>query len=441
MTLAGAVLDGRYELDEQVGAGGYGEVWRAVDNVLSRPVAVKLLYPGAAGQPGALARFQAEARHAGALSHQNIARVYDYGEPADGSPPYLVMELVDGPSLSDVLASGPLDTARTMDIVAQTAAGLQAAHAAGLVHRDVKPANLLLDADGMVKITDFGIANTVGSAPVTITGQVIGTPGYLAPERVAGEQATSASDLYALGIVAYECLAGTAPFAGTPLEIAIAHGIRPLPPLPPPVPSDIVALVMLLTAKDPAWRPASAADVARSAGKLRDGLRAGLYTSLPGAPAEGLPAVFLPRSPGATRYDQRPGFRRLRRRPALAAAALVTAGVTGLVLATTLTGSSSGSLPVSVSSSTSAGQPSSADSPAVGIAAEPAASSGTGPASSPSPATAVRQDAAASPAASQRPAGNATAAALSQPGHKKGKGHGHGGGKDKDGNENGNAQD
>jgi eukaryotic-like serine/threonine-protein kinase len=439
MTLAGAVLDGRYELDEQVGAGGYGEVWRAVDSVLSRPVAVKLLYPGAAGQPGALARFQAEARHAGALSHQNIARVYDYGEPADGSP-YLVMELVDGPCLSDVLASGPLDTARTMDIVAQTAAGLQAAHAAGLVHRDVKPANLLLDPDGMVKITDFGIANTVGSAPVTITGQVIGTPGYLAPERVAGEQATPASDLYALGIVAYECLAGTPPFAGTPLEIAIAHGIRPLPPLPPPVPSDVVAMVMLLTAKDPAWRPATAADVARSAGKLRDGLRAGLSNSLAGAPAEGLPAVFLPRSPGATRYNQRSGFLRFRRRPAVAAAALVTAGVTGLVLATTLTASSSGSPPVSVSSSTSAGQPSSTDSPAAGIVAEPAASSGTGPASSPSPATAVRQDAAASSAASQRPADNATAAALSQPGHKKGKGHGHGGGKDK-GDENGNAQD
>jgi serine/threonine protein kinase len=433
MTLAGAVLDGRYELDEQVGTGGYGEVWRAVDSVLSRFVAVKLLYPGAAGQPGALARFHAEARHAGALSHQNIARVYDYGEPADGSPPYLVMELVDGPSLSDVLATGPLDTARAMDIVAQTAAGLQAAHAAGLVHRDVKPANLLLDPGGTVKITDFGIANTVGSAPVTITGQVIGTPGYLAPERVAGEQATPASDLYALGIVAYECLAGTPPFAGTPLEIAIAHGLRPLPPLPPPVPSDVAALVMLLTAKDPAWRPASAADVARSAGKLRDGLRADLSTSLAEAPAEGLPAVFLPRSPGATRHERRPGSRRLRRGPALVAAALLTATAAGLVLATTLTGSSSGSPPVSVSSSASAGQPSSTHSPAAGIAAEPAASSGTSPASSPSPVTAVRQD--ASPAVSQPPAGNATAATLSQPGHKKGKGHGHGGGKGKGGKE------
>jgi eukaryotic-like serine/threonine-protein kinase len=164
---------------------------------LFRAVAIKLLHPGYAQRPDALARFHTEARHAGALSHQNIARVYDYGEPADGQSPYLVMELVDGPSLSERLAGGSLDTARSMDIIAQAAAGLQAAHAAGLVHRDVKPANLLVDSGGTVKITDFGIANTIGSVPVTATGEVIGTPGYLAPERVAGERATAASDLYA----------------------------------------------------------------------------------------------------------------------------------------------------------------------------------------------------------------------------------------------------
>jgi len=281
MTLAGTVLGGRYELDEQVGKGGYGEVWRATDTVLSRAVAIKLLHPGYAQQPQALARFHAEARHAGALSHQNIARVYDYGDPADGQSPYLVMELVDGPSLSEVLAEGPVDTARSMDIIAQAAAGLEVAHAAGLVHRDVKPANLLLDSGGTVKITDFGIANTIGSVPVTTTGEVIGTPGYLAPERVAGEQATSASDLYALGIVAYECLVGAPPFVGTPLEIALAHRIRPLPPLPPSVPPDLVAFVMHLTAKEPVWRPSTAAQVAILAGQAarqpmgRFGQRAG----------------------------------------------------------------------------------------------------------------------------------------------------------------------
>ena len=192
--------------------------------------------PGYAQRSEALARFQAEARHAGALSHENIAQIYDYGDPADGQPPFLVMELVDGPSLESVLADGPLDSSRTMDVVAQAAAGLQAAHAAGMIHRDIKPGNLLLAPGGTVKITDFGIAHTVGSTPVTATGELIGTPGYLAPERVAGEQATPSSDLYSLGMVAYECLAGAPPFTGTALVVALAQRDRPLPPLPPSVP-------------------------------------------------------------------------------------------------------------------------------------------------------------------------------------------------------------
>jgi eukaryotic-like serine/threonine-protein kinase len=170
MTLAGAVLGGRYALDEQIGNGGYGEVWRATDTVLSRPVAIKLLHPRYAQRSEGLARFRAEARHAGGLSHENIARVFDYGEPVDGQPPYLVMELVDGPSLEAALAGGPLESSRTMDIVAQAAAGLQAAHAAGMIHRDIKPGNLLLAPGGTVKITDFGIAHTIGSAPVTASG-------------------------------------------------------------------------------------------------------------------------------------------------------------------------------------------------------------------------------------------------------------------------------
>jgi hypothetical protein len=271
MVMTGAVLGGRYELAEQVGVGGYSEVWRATDTALSRPVAVKLLHPGYVRQGRALARFRDEARHAGALSHQNIARIYDYGEQPDGQSPYLVMELVEGPSLADVLAGGALGTPRSMDIVAQAAAGLQAAHAEGLVHRDVKPANMLLAPGGTVKITDFGIAHAIGAVPVTATGELLGTPGYLAPERVTGQQATEASDLYALGIVAYECLAGEPPFAGTALVIALAHRDRPLPPLPQSVPADVCALVMQLTAKDPAWRPGSAAEVALRAGRLRDG--------------------------------------------------------------------------------------------------------------------------------------------------------------------------
>ena len=232
MGLAGNPLGGRYRLDEPIGRGGFSEVWRATDAVLERPVAVKLLHSGYARQPEAMARFRAEARHAALLWHENVTHVYDYDEPADGLPPYLVMELVDGPCLANVLTDGPLDAGRTMDIVAQTAAGLQAAHAAGLIHRDIKPGNLLLASDGTVKITDFGISHAIGSVSITVTGVVMGTAGYLAPERIGGAQATPASDLYALGVVGYECLAGAPPFVGEPLEVACAHRDRPVPGTP-----------------------------------------------------------------------------------------------------------------------------------------------------------------------------------------------------------------
>jgi len=284
VTGASTLLDGRYWLDEEIGAGGFCEVWRATDTVLTRPVAVKLLHAGYAHQPEARARFKAEARHAGALSHENIARVYDYGEPACGQS-YLVMELIGGLSLAAVLAGGPLDAARTMDIVAQVAAGLQVAHSAGLIHRDIKPANILFTSEGTVRITDFGIAHAAGSAPLTATGMVMGTPGYLAPERVAGAQAGPASDLYALGIVAFECLAGARPFSGTPLEVAIAHRDRPLPPLHASLPAEAVEFVMVLTAKDPVWRPASADQVAYRAGRLRDRLVSGATGARPVPPA------------------------------------------------------------------------------------------------------------------------------------------------------------
>ena len=182
------------------------------------------------------------------------------------------MELVDGPSLADVLARGPLGTRRTMDTVAQVAAGLQAAHSAGLIHRDVKPANILFASNGGVRITDFGIAHAVGSTPVTSSGMVMGTPGYIAPERVSGAQTGPASDLYALGIVAYECLAGSQPFRGGALDVAIAHRDRPLPPLPASVPAEVAGFVMTLTAKDPAPAAGQRRRGRPSGGRLRDGL-------------------------------------------------------------------------------------------------------------------------------------------------------------------------
>jgi serine/threonine-protein kinase len=251
-----------------------GEVWRATDLVLDRPVAIKLLRYGYAAEGVELARFRAEARHAGSLSHPGIAHVYDYGEAHPPLPPYLVMELVDGSSLSRLLDKGPLDPARTMDLIAQAARALQAAHTAGLVHRDIKPGNLLVSRRGQLKITDFGIAHAAGSAPLTSPGTLIGTPAYLAPEQVTGGHATPSTDLYALGIVAFQCLTGRPPFNGPPLAVALAHQERPLPPLPPSVPEEVAALVADLTTKDPWTRPAGAGVVAQRAEELRTALTA-----------------------------------------------------------------------------------------------------------------------------------------------------------------------
>jgi eukaryotic-like serine/threonine-protein kinase len=331
---AGLLLAGRYRLDSQIAAGGFGEVWSGTDLVLARPVAVKLLQAGYAQHPETLARFRAEARHAGALSHEGIARVYDYGEQGPPQPPFLVMELVDGPSLAGALAGGPVDPARAMDVVAQTAAGLHAAHLAGLVHRDIKPGNLLLGCEGLVKITDFGISYAAGSAPVTGTGMLIGTAAYLAPERVEGARATAASDLYSLGIVAYECLAGVPPFSGTLVEIALAHRDRPLPPLPAAVPAEVAALVGQLTAKDPAARPGSAGEVARRAARLRDSMIAG--ASVPAGDWPGTPSPTQPESaePGQDRWRP-PGGTRTRRAAALLVAA-AGAVLIGLALASVI---------------------------------------------------------------------------------------------------------
>ena len=322
------LLARRYQLDGRIAAGGFGEVWRGTDVVLGRPVAVKLLHPGYTQHPETLARFRAEARHAGALAHEGIARVYDYGEPDLPYPPFLVMELVDGPSLAEVLAEGAMDPVRTMDIVAQAAAGLQAAHRAGLVHRDIKPGNLMLSRDGLVKITDFGIAHAAGSAPLTSTGMLIGTPGYLAPERTGGERATPACDLYSLGMVAYECLAGGAPCTGIPREVALAHRDRPMPPLPATVPAAVAALITDLTAKDPAARPDSAGEVARRAGQLRDRMTSGTSDSPAdsSATADKRPPLSRPSAPRQRPRSGRPG------RLAALCAALAMAALTGLLL-------------------------------------------------------------------------------------------------------------
>jgi len=262
----------RYALESRIATGGMGEVWQANDTVLGRRVAVKLLKTEYADDATFRSRFETEARHAASLHHPNVAAVYDFGEAqpsdqpggSDVARPYLVMELVDGRPLSALLEPGQaLDPDATRDLLAQAADALAAAHAAGIVHRDVKPANLLVTPDRTVKITDFGIARAAQGMSLTETGQVMGTPQYLSPEQAQGGVATPASDVYSLGVVAFECLAGHRPFVGeTPVATALAHLRDPVPELPEDVPADLAAVVRRAMAKSPEDRFANAAELA-----------------------------------------------------------------------------------------------------------------------------------------------------------------------------------
>lgn len=277
----GVTFGGRYELDSRIAIGGMGEVWEATDHVIGRTVAIKILKDEYMGDPGFLERFRAEARHAALVNHEGIASVFDYGE--ENGSAFLVMELVPGEALSTILErDGSLSTDKTLDIVAQTSAALQSAHAAGLVHRDIKPGNLLITPDGRVKITDFGIARIADQVPLTATGQVMGTVQYLSPEQASGHPASPATDTYSLGIVAYECLAGKRPFTGeSQVAIAMAQINEQPPPLPPTVAVPVQNLVMAMIAKKPDERPASSAAVARAATALRRGDVAAAAAAVP----------------------------------------------------------------------------------------------------------------------------------------------------------------
>ena len=268
---AGQVFGSRYELLSRIAIGGMGEVWKANDSVIGRTVAIKILKDEYMGDPGFRERFRAEARHAALVNHEGIANVFDYGEE-DGSA-YLVMELVPGEALSIVLEREKiLPATKVLHIVAQTAAALHAAHQAGLVHRDIKPGNLLITPDGAVKITDFGIARLADQVPLTATGQVMGTVQYLAPEQASGKPASPATDVYSLGIVAYEALAGKRPFRGeSQVAIAMAQIKEAPPALPASIPEPVRALVMSCMAKKPENRPASAADLSQAALALARG--------------------------------------------------------------------------------------------------------------------------------------------------------------------------
>ncbi|MEO6116414.1 MAG: protein kinase [Pseudolysinimonas sp.] len=299
---SGLTFGGRYQLSSRIAIGGMGEVWEATDLVIGRTVAIKILKDEYLGDPGFLERFRAEARHAALVNHEGIANVFDYGEE-DGSA-YLVMELVPGEALSTVLErERVLPTDKVLDIVAQTANALQAAHMAGLVHRDIKPGNLLITPDGRVKITDFGIARIADQVPLTATGQVMGTVQYLSPEQASGHPASPTTDIYSLGIVAYEALAGRRPFTGeSQVAIAMAQINEAPPELPVTIAEPVRNLVYACIAKRPEDRPASTAHLARAAQALRRGDVQGAIAAVPGIAGEDAFAAYTtPIGTAATR--------------------------------------------------------------------------------------------------------------------------------------------
>lgn len=259
----GQVILGRYRVRERIGFGGMGEVWSAVDEEVGRPVAIKVLARHLVANVEARERFRREAQHAGSLDHPNVVSVYDAG--TEGNLMLLVMELVSGGNLTAMLRErGRLSVDEGMRIIREVLAGLSAAHEAGLVHRDVKPANVMFTSDGTVKLTDFGIAR-LSATETTRTAEVYGSTPYMAPELAYGLRGGTRSDVYATGCVAYELLTGSSPFTGETPAVTIARHLQFVPPRliesRPEVPPALDAVVMRALAKDPAERYADACEM------------------------------------------------------------------------------------------------------------------------------------------------------------------------------------
>ena len=303
----GLVLGDRYRLDRRLASGGMGDVWVAEDDVLRRMVALKVMRPDPGHEALFAVRFRDEALHSARLIHTNIATLFDYGE--DDGLAFLVMELVDARPLSQLIRErGPLPADQVRSVVGQCALALGVAHAAKLVHRDVKPANILVREDGLVKLTDFGIARAADASGHTHAGVLLGTPSYISPEQALGRPATGASDLYALGVVGHEMLCGAKPFdKPTPIATAMSHIYEAPPPLPEDAPEALTCVIEELLAKDPADRPANARAVAIRLG-LADheimGLALGLAQAVYGeSPLEKDPVLEgspMPEEPPAT---------------------------------------------------------------------------------------------------------------------------------------------
>lgn len=309
----GAMIADRYRLQRLIATGGMGQVWEALDTRLDRRVAVKVLKSEFSADPTFRHRFRTEAKTTAQLNHSGIAGIYDYGEtydPQGGETAYLVMELVQGEPLNTVLNRlGRLSVAQGLDLLEQTGRALQVAHVAGVVHRDVKPGNILVTPTGQVKITDFGIAKAVDASPVTKTGMVMGTAQYIAPEQAVGEDATSASDVYSLGVVGYEALAGQRPFTGDgALTVAMKHVREIPPPMPTDLPPNVRELVEITLAKDPSQRYADGGEFADAVAAVRSGRRPPPPRNLAAAgPTSVIPAPQPGFDEGATmRYNTPP---------------------------------------------------------------------------------------------------------------------------------------
>lgn len=273
----------RYSLGERIAAGGMGEVYLATDDRLGRQVAVKVLSPAFADSPDFIERFRREALTAARLSHPNIAQVYDYG--VDGASHFIVMEYAEGSDLAHLIREhGRLTPSDAVRVAEQVCAALAVAHRAGVVHRDVKPGNVIVRSDGMVKVTDFGIARALGQASITDTGTVMGTAAYVAPEQARGEATTPSSDLYSLGILLFQMLTGAVPFEGdTPVAVALRHLDEPVP-LPSSrvadLPANLDDVVVRATAKSPAERYPDA-DAMAAALRGHEGLADAATRALP----------------------------------------------------------------------------------------------------------------------------------------------------------------
>ncbi|MFJ8039876.1 protein kinase [Kitasatospora sp. NPDC096147] len=398
----GTVLGERYTLTERVGGGGMGDVWRATDGVLEREVAVKIMHPGLLEDRNFTERFRREARILATLKHPGIVHVHDYGEPGEGEDEriaYIVMEFIDGKPLNDVLtAEGPMVPARALGIMADALDALHAAHQREIVHRDIKPSNLMLRTDSGVTVTDFGIAHAMAGTKITTTNSVLGTALYIAPEQADGGSTSPASDLYSLGVVAFELLTGQLPFTGeTVLEIVLKHLQQPAPQLGESFPEPVREFVAKALRKDPAERFPDAAAMAAAARAAAGRPEAAEPVREPTVIA----SAFVPVRPGqaetpVTVSDRSPQERRRRRTKVLVpivVPVLITAGAGGVYLLeqTPWRAEAGGAKP-----STAATAPQ-----------VPAAATGTDT-GSPSPSGTGDPNASATPAASPVPSGTET---------------------------------